>query len=381
MHSGKIYIKRKLSGSKMPQANRIKKILVIRFRRVGDAVLATAICSSLRKTFPDAQIDYVLNENIALLFEGHPDIDNVITFSDTENRQLFGYIKKVWRVVRANRYDIIIDTRSTVRTLLFSLFSLATPFRIGTIKSYNFLTHNYRVDNHRDLSKDMVQHNLMLLEPLEQITTVRYCPEFTLSVTDQEKQIFRNRMEQDGIDFSRPVVLAAVTARQIHKVWDRERMKAILYKIIAKYNAQIIFNFAGKQEEVYARKLFNEMESDANIFIDVRADSLKELMTMAANCDFFFGNEGGPRHIAQALHIPSYAIFPPGPLKSVWLPASNDNRYRGISPNDVLAFADLASLNARQQFDLITVSRVWEELDPMLDQYLPKHFSDPKKLE
>lgn len=40
----------------------IKHILVIRFRRVGDSVLATALCRSLRQSFPQAQIDYVLNE-------------------------------------------------------------------------------------------------------------------------------------------------------------------------------------------------------------------------------------------------------------------------------------------------------------------------------
>ena len=332
-------------------------------------MLATAICSSLRKTFPDAQIDYVLNENIASLFEGHPDIDNLITFSDKECNHLYHYLKKVWQVMRTNRYDVIIDTRSTVKTLFFSLFSLSTPFRIGTAKNYSFFTHNFRIDNHQDSSKDMVQHNLMLLEPLEQVVAVSYCPEFKLFVTEQEKQSFRDRMEKQGIDFSRPVVLAAVTARQIHKVWDKERMKAILRKIIDKYNAQIIFNFAGSQEQNYAKNLFDEMEGDVHIFIGVHADSLKELAAMVANCDFFFGNEGGPRHIAQALGIPSYAIFPPGPLKSVWLPASDGNYCQGISPCDIASPAELASLDTHQQFELITVERVWQTLDPMLEKY------------
>src|SRR5690606_15811751 len=218
----------------------------------------------------------------------------LITFSDRECCHLFHYLKKVWQVMRANHYDVIIDTRSTVKTLFFSLFSLGTPFRIGTAKSYSFLAHNFRIDNHRDSSKDMVQHNLMLLEPLEQIAKVNYCPKFTLFVSDQEKQHFRDRMKQQGIDFSRPVVLATVTARLIHKVWDKERMKAILHNIINKYDAQIIFNFAGPQEQDYAKKMFDEMEGNTNIYMDIRADSLKELAAMVANCDFFFGNEGGP---------------------------------------------------------------------------------------
>lgn len=113
----------------------IKHILVIRFRRVGDSVLATALCRSLRQSFPQAQIDYVLNENIASLYENHPDIDRVITFSDRENHHLPTYIRKVRHTMKATSYDIIIDMRTTVRTLLFSLFSLHTPF--GLVISRN----------------------------------------------------------------------------------------------------------------------------------------------------------------------------------------------------------------------------------------------------
>ena len=46
------------------------KILVIRFRQMGDAILATPLLSTLRANFPDAQIDFVLNERIAPLFKG-----------------------------------------------------------------------------------------------------------------------------------------------------------------------------------------------------------------------------------------------------------------------------------------------------------------------
>ena len=62
----------------------IDKILVIRFRRVGDAVLSSVLCSSLKQSFPQATIDYVLNEGIAPLFEKHPDIDHIIPFKESE---------------------------------------------------------------------------------------------------------------------------------------------------------------------------------------------------------------------------------------------------------------------------------------------------------
>lgn len=59
-------------------------ILVIRFRQMGDAIVATPLLASLRESFPDARIDYVLNERLEPLFDGLPFIDNVISFSDDE---------------------------------------------------------------------------------------------------------------------------------------------------------------------------------------------------------------------------------------------------------------------------------------------------------
>ena len=62
------------------------KILIIRFRRIGDSVLATALCRSLKESFPQAEIHFIINENISPLYLNHPDIDKVITFSDKENQ-------------------------------------------------------------------------------------------------------------------------------------------------------------------------------------------------------------------------------------------------------------------------------------------------------
>ncbi|RYG00372.1 MAG: lipopolysaccharide heptosyltransferase family protein, partial [Chitinophagaceae bacterium] len=144
----------------MTSASDIKKILVIRFRRVGDAVLGTSLCSSLRKTFPHAEIHYLLNSLIATLYEGHPDIDKVIKFDAKDDKSFLRYIRRVWSIVHENKYDVIIDMRGTARTLLFSLFSLRTPFRIGTKKSYSFLALNHAVDNRGDKTSNMIEHNL-----------------------------------------------------------------------------------------------------------------------------------------------------------------------------------------------------------------------------
>ena len=140
------------------------KILVIRFRQMGDAILATPLLSTLRASFPDAEIDFVLNERIAPLFEGHPALSRIITFTDEERHSFFTYVGKVWRTVHQTRYDAIIDMRSTTNTMLFALFSLRSRWRIGIRKPYTWGIFNRRIEACED-DESMIDHNLKLVPP------------------------------------------------------------------------------------------------------------------------------------------------------------------------------------------------------------------------
>ncbi len=349
--------------------NTIQKILILRFRRVGDAVISTVLCSSLKKSFPNAEIHYVLNENIAPLFQHHPDIDSIISFSNDDMKNLSTYCKKIRQVVQKNKYDIIIDTRSTIKTLWFSLFSLHTPYRIGKKKNYNIFLNNYRTDNKFNGTNDEVDKTLKLLSPLEKKFKIDYERNFRLYVTDNEKRDFKQYMEEKGIDFSKPVIVCAVTARLVHKVWNKQFMQEVLQRIIDKYDAQLVFNFGGKEEKSAAIELQQAMQNHRNIFCNIEAKNLRELAAMLSNCDFFFGNEGGPRHISQAFNIPSFAIYPPKTSKKEWLPNASD-RFQGIESKEVSEKASSEELSFTEKFDLITPDVVWEKVDRMLNSYI-----------
>ncbi|RYG00544.1 MAG: lipopolysaccharide heptosyltransferase family protein [Chitinophagaceae bacterium] len=175
-------------------------------------------------------------------------------------------------------------------------------------------------------------------------------------------------MQGAGINFERPVILAVVSARLQHKIWDKERMKQILQKIIDKYDAQIIFNFVSAERE-FAMNMHQQLSNHRNIFTNIEANSLRDLCALSTNCDFFFGNEGGARHLAQALNVPSFAIFPPGISKSRWLPEQGE-RFAGVSPDDFCSKIEQKNMTYEQRFNYITVERVWKGLNPMLNAYL-----------
>lgn len=347
----------------------IRNILVIRFRRVGDSVLSMGLCHTLRESFPGAEIDFVINKGIDSLYREHPDIDNVIVYDKKECDNIFKYIRKTRQTMKVKRYDIIIDMRSTVKSSLFSLFSLGTKYRIGRKKWYSRLLLTHTVNNRLPGSRP--EQNLLLLKPLENKYKIKYSTDFRLYVSKENVSEMRTRMEKSGIDFSRPVLIAAVATRVQGKAWPFDRMTAVLKKAIAKYpQVQIVFNYSKDEKEI-ALSYYNALDKDKHIFINIHADSLIELCAMLSNSSMFFGNEGGPRHMAQALGIPAYAIFPPGIKKETWL--HNENEYNtGISPDDYVSPQDQEKfeMGYKERMEIMSTDRVWNGMDRFMDKII-----------
>lgn len=336
-----------------------KKILVVRFRQMGDAILTTPLLNTIRKSFPDARIDFVLNERLASLFKGHPAISNIITFTDEERHNTLTYIKKVRNTVKSTRYDAIIDMRSTPNTMLFALFSPGTPLRIGIRKPYTQGVFNHRMEACSD-DENMIDHNLSLAAPLDIWGQLDLQRDLSLAISDEEKQQFRQKMEQAGIDFAKPVMLVGVTAKLRDKTWPDEYMAQTVKHLIKEYpGLQLIFNYAPDKEEENARRMYGQLGNPENIFINLTAQSPRELAAMAANCDAYFGNEGGTRHIVHAMGKPSLVICSPLASKKTWLPTATSIVARGISASDILPTKGLTPV---EQYRLITPAHVLPQL-------------------
>lgn len=349
----------------------IKKILVIRFRRVGDATLSVSLCSSLKKSFPGADVHYIVNENIAPLFVNHPGVDKVITFSDYDMSKTSRYLKKVKSIVSSEKYDIIVDTRATLKTLAFSLFSLHTPYRIGRKKKYSLFAHNFRIDSYARGCMDNVTATLKLLDPLSKDFKIIKDPDFKLYVSAEDKASYSLYLKAKGVDLNKPIMICAVTARIESKVWAKDKMAEILKKVADKYkDIQLIFNYGGDREKKAALSIYNAMGRPSQVFIDIEAKNLFEFKALTSLSSFFFGNEGGPRHIAQAFGIPAFAIYPPNVKKIDWLPNPSATN-QGIELLDINPeVAQDKNLSFEKKLDMIDVQSVWAKLDEMLDSCL-----------
>lgn len=323
------------------------KILVVRFKQIGDSVLAAPICNTLKKSFPNSQIDYVVYEHIAPLFEKSKYIDNVISITKEEQKNIFKYIKKVWQVTR-NNYDIVIDIMSTPKSELFTLFSYKSKYRIGRSKKYRGYTYTHKIEEPTE-SKNKIDKFLKMLKPLEKEYKISYTEDFSTNIEENEKIYMRKKMEEAGIDFSREVYAFAINSRVPGKVFNIDKMLEITRNVLKELNPQIIFYYSPNEKE-FALEAHKKLDFNKNVFTNIETKSVRELAMLLTNCTLFFGNEGGPRHIAHSVNIPTFVIFRPGLDIKEWI--IGGEKHGGVGVEDALVGG--SSLNFEEQDKLLT---------------------------
>ena len=171
-----------------------------------------------------------------------------------------------------------------------------------------------------------------------------------------------------GVDFSKPVIAFSIYSRVSHKIYPIDRMKEVVKHLINKYNAQIIFFYSADQKDAI-QKIHKEIGDSKNIFSSIETPTIKDLVPFLENCDYYIGNEGGARHLAQGVGIPTFAIFNPSAELKEWLPFPSEKNM-GISPIDMLekksiSLDEFYKMTPEEQFSLIdteTIKKISDEL-------------------
>ena len=93
-----------------------KKILIIQLKRAGDVILTTPIAELLKRRWPQARVDFLVEKAFAPLLENNPAID-VIQIYDKN------HVMQTLKRIRAERYDQILDFQSSPRSAIVVLAS------------------------------------------------------------------------------------------------------------------------------------------------------------------------------------------------------------------------------------------------------------------
>lgn len=180
------------------QLAKIKKILIVQHKPFGDILLNTGYLPELRRKFPNAQIDYLIQRPYITVLEDNPHLDNLVIMEKKKGYKNYLEQFKAILKVRKRKYDLIIDQlrgTSSARVVMFS----GIKYRLGLNKKkwkfiYNVRANskgiryagNMKFDLLVPLGINEVEHNLEYVVKKESID---YIENWLTSVNLKNKKI------------------------------------------------------------------------------------------------------------------------------------------------------------------------------------------------
>ncbi len=287
-----------------------KKILVMRYRFIGDTVLTVPFLRNLRAAFPGARIDLMLEPFSGQVIEGCPYVDRVIPFEmKTIHRYSFGSDRgrisaylHYRSMIRKERYDAVFVLKRSLSSVLL-VWAARVPRRIGfaTEGRRLFLTDPvaYRHDQHE------VENFLDCLRALDIPVTSTYLELWTTPEQDRKAgELFSGAGWKEG---DLKVVIHAAASLPA-KQWPLDRFAEVMRSLRDNNHARFVYTGAKSDSRLYEEIERQGPFGGLNL---CGVTSVRENIAVYRACDLFFGVDSGPMHMAAAAGIPVVALFGP----------------------------------------------------------------------
>ena len=279
----------------------VRRVLVVRLRSIGDTVLATPSLFALRRFLPQARIDLLVEDWVAPLLDGSPDVDHIITIKrrDTASRLI------VAGQLRAARYDVAFNLHGGSTAALLTRASGARH-RVG-YASYRYRhLHNHAAPPASQLWQRDKTHSAEQQLALLGWTGVPVSdrPPARLVVTaDAEARVAR-RLRDVRLDGGQDFALIHPAAAFDSKTWAAENFARVAEYLRERGLASIIVAAPGEE------RVIDALGSHARVPVVAFTDlTLPEVTALAARARLFVGNDSGIAHIAAAVRTPSVIVF------------------------------------------------------------------------
>ncbi len=276
------------------ETTEIRRILVIKPRAIGDVLLATAVLPDLRREFPHARIDFLVERFAATVLNGNPVVDNVLSYDVGAQSSL-----SIIRMVRRNRYDLVIDLFANPRTAVVTALSGAR-YKVGYPFKWRRFAYNILVSP-RSGEVHNVEFNLDALRRIG-VPVGSNGPQFYL---DNEAHNFAaGFLTKHSLKAKEFVTINIGGGWQI-KRWGGDKFSLLSRTITSRLGLPVVVLY-GRSEKKGAVTIAESSNS-----ILAPETSLHEMGAIMKESLLLVTNDSGPMHIAAALDVPTLAIFGP----------------------------------------------------------------------
>lgn len=300
------------------------KILVIRRDNIGDLVCTTPLFAALRKHYPNARIDALVNSYNGPVLAGNPDLDHVYAYSKHKHvagRQsriawLRDRLALLWQL-RRQKFDLIILAKSS-----FDQHGLRFARQIGGRKILGFAPVDGKtVDLDIAVPEGPGEHEH------EVELVLRLLPPLGIVSAPGPLKVVPVCMAEDTI--TAPIAIH-ISAREEERQWPVEKWIALTRQLLAKTGISVMLLWApGSRDDLkhpgddeLATALLNALsDSERQRVLPRPTQTLPELVAALSEARLLICCDGGALHIAAGLGKPVVGLFQNHPIKyNHWYP-------------------------------------------------------------
>jgi heptosyltransferase-1 len=292
------------------------KILIVKLSSLGDVVHAMPAVQDIRRIYPDAQIDWVVERGFAPLVNRCEGVNRVIACELRRWRKspFAGATRRAWRGFKAelqlDQYDAVIDLQGLTKSALISLlarlapqgrrFGLANrtegssfeaPARWAADVAITVPAHIHAVARSRELCARALDY----VVPLLQFFGLQACHNKT---PGNAKKVAFDTSTPHGV-----VALVHGTSRA-DKQWPISSWQA-LGKRLNEQGYGVALSHGSDEEYQLAQQIANPL-ANATVWQRLGLDALTDAL---AKCAGVVGVDSGLSHIAVALDLPHVQLY------------------------------------------------------------------------
>ncbi|HKX32470.1 MAG TPA: glycosyltransferase family 9 protein [Blastocatellia bacterium] len=294
------------------------RVLFIRLRNLGEAVLDTANLRMLKGFRPDLRITTLVEAIYTDLYAADPDLEALsLPRAARDQRSSLAARLNIIKEIRGRRFTAVINLHGGPTSAQLTLISGARH-RIGARHFRHSYAYNLRIPQAEEILGRADLHTVEY-----QFGQFRWLglpgtePGPTQLFPDpQRRETARAKLRAAGIDPEQPYAVLGPTNEFYTKRWMPERYAAVAEQLQER-GLQTVMTGAPTEEQ--QAQLAAVQTATRRPVAALSSLNIGELVSVVAESRLFVGNDSGPAHIAAALKVPLVVLF--GPASSTrWRP-------------------------------------------------------------
>lgn len=316
----------------------MKSFLIVKTSAIGDVIQTFPVVEYLKRKFPDAKIDWIVEKFCADLLSRHPLIDKVYSI-DTKKWRSNLFTQSTWQELRLlrseliqNKYDAVFDLQGNTKSGLFT-FLVDSKDKVGfgvrTVREKsNILATTRRYDVSRAMN--VRKRYLTLVQRYFEDPFSFSSEGITLKITDEEQNRLLALLNDRMLDAT-PRIMVCFGSKWKNKQVSTPTLEGFLKLLKKELNCSFIFIYGSDVEREIAERL-------ESLFFDcskkVGGLSLPLWQALMGKVEAVIAMDSAALHLCGTTNTPSFGVF--GPTKAdIFHPGGSHFGFQGSCPYGV----------------------------------------------